>query len=318
MRPGSTLREGRYSRSPTRTDSSSTTGTRPPVPSDGPSASAARARSPVKRSGRGGSGTGERRSSSSLARADRTWPDSFVSCDRRCLPKPCPGSFPVLARRCPALLTSSPVRARSSSHSWCSRAHQPARGGLGRAVAVPAVAVAGDAPQIAVDLQDHGGGALQERTVVSDGDEGAPMGAEMVLQPADGGCVEVIGGLVEQQQFGRRGQHAGQGQPGLLPAGQGAECAVPGEVAEPEAVQRGVGPGIRLVAAAFLVRRQQVAVGREPRVGGLLMRPSPPPPRGSGAPGRGARRGRRRRRPGPCCRGRVRVSGRGGRCRPGS
>lgn len=96
------------------------------------------------------------------------------------------------------------------------------------------------------------------------------MGTEMVLQPADGGCVEVIGGLVEQQQFGRRGQHAGQGQPGLLPAGQGAECAVPGEVAEPEAVQRGVGPGIRLVAAAFLVRRQQVAVGREPRVGGFL------------------------------------------------
>ncbi len=47
---------------------------------------------------------------------------------------------------------------------------------------------------------------------MGDGDERAAVGPEVVLQPADGGGVEVVGGLVEQQEFGGRGQDAGEGQ----------------------------------------------------------------------------------------------------------
>src|SRR5690606_21290805 len=105
-----------------------------------------------------------------------------------------------------------------------------AGGGLGGAVAVPAVPVPGDRAQIAVDLQDHRGDALQERPVVGDRHDGAPVGAQVVLQPADGAGVQVVGRLVEQQQFGGGGQDAGEGEPGLLAAGEGGEGPVTGEV----------------------------------------------------------------------------------------
>ena len=54
----------------------------------------------------------------------------------------------------------------------------------------------------AVDLQDAGGHAAEKRPVVGDEHERSPPAAQELLQPFDGLDVEVVGGLVEQEQVG--------------------------------------------------------------------------------------------------------------------
>ncbi len=96
-------------------------------------------------------------------------------------------------------------------------------GGLGGEVARVAVAVAADRAGVVVDLQDGVGDPVEERPVVGDGDECAAMGAQPLLQPRHRLVVQVVRGLVEQQQFGGRGEGRGQGEPGALTAGERAE-----------------------------------------------------------------------------------------------
>ena len=54
----------------------------------------------------------------------------------------------------------------------------------------------------AVDLADPFGHVVHEVTVVGDGDDGALVLVQELLQPQNRLSVEVVGGLVEQQQVG--------------------------------------------------------------------------------------------------------------------
>ncbi|CAM5528478.1 hypothetical protein SFIMM107S_04380 [Streptomyces griseus] len=111
---------------------------------------------------------------------------------------------------------------------------------------------------------------------MGDRHDGAPVGAQVVLQPADGTGVQVVGRLVEQQQFGGGGQNAGEGQARLLAAGEGGEGPVAGEMGEAEPVESRFGAGLRPVAVAVLIGGEEVSVRGEFRVGGLRVARLPP------------------------------------------
>ncbi len=132
-----------------------------------------------------------------------------------------------------------------------------------------AAAVADDGAAVRVHLQQAGGDAFEEVPVVGDGDGGAAPGTQVLLQPVQGGGVEVVGGLVEQQDLRRARQQRGQPQPDLLPAGERGDGAVAVDQAQAEAAQGALGPGVGLVAAAQFEEGQQVAVlGQGRRVAG--------------------------------------------------
>ena len=84
----------------------------------------------------------------------------------------------------------------------------------GRVVALPR-----DAPA-AVELEDPAGHVVEEVAVVGHGDDGARVLLQMPLQPGHRLRVEVVGGLVQQQQVGRRQQQAAEGHPPALTARQ--------------------------------------------------------------------------------------------------
>jgi hypothetical protein len=63
-----------------------------------------------------------------------------------------------------------------------------------------------------------GGDVVQEALVVGDDDGAAGVGVQELLQPADGQDVQVVGGLVQQQQVGPTHQHLGQQHAQLEPA----------------------------------------------------------------------------------------------------
>ena len=115
--------------------------------------------------------------------------------------------------------------------------------------------VAGDLPHLAA-VDDHGMGrdAVHELAVVGDDDHLVPPGAQELREPADRDDVEVVRGLVEQQQVRLGHQHLGKVQAHLVAAGQRRGMAVEVIVGEPEAVQDRFGL-IGLVDVVF-VRRQ--------------------------------------------------------------
>ena len=55
---------------------------------------------------------------------------------------------------------------------------------------------------------------------MADDDERGAAGVEIALQPFDGGQIEMVGRLVEQQDVGRRRQHAGKRGAPRLAAGK--------------------------------------------------------------------------------------------------
>jgi hypothetical protein len=57
-------------------------------------------------------------------------------------------------------------------------------------------------------------------------DSAPPVGPQEVEQPLAGVVVEVVGGLVQQEQVAAGEQDAGQLDPAALPAGQGPDVAV--------------------------------------------------------------------------------------------
>ena len=52
--------------------------------------------------------------------------------------------------------------------------------------------------------------AFQQPTVVADQHNPRMHPGQLAFQPLDSGEVEMVGGLVKQQDVGRRGEHAGQ------------------------------------------------------------------------------------------------------------
>ena len=91
------------------------------------------------------------------------------------------------------------------------------------------------------------------------------------LEPFQRLDVEVVGGLVEQQEVGVAGQRAGERGAGQLTAAERREAAVEVLVAEAEAVQRRVDALAPVVAAGVLEPRLRAGVGVERRaVGGAV------------------------------------------------
>ena len=74
-----------------------------------------------------------------------------------------------------------------------------------------------------VDLDDLGGNPVQEIAVMGDDDDRAPVVHQIGLQPGDGVHVQVVGGLVQDNQVGLLQEELAQGHPGLLTAGEGAD-----------------------------------------------------------------------------------------------
>ena len=64
-------------------------------------------------------------------------------------------------------------------------------------------------PAAAIELEDPAGHVVEEVTVVGDGDDRAGVVLEEALEPRDRLGVEVVGGLVEQQQVGARAAAGG-------------------------------------------------------------------------------------------------------------
>jgi len=86
--------------------------------------------------------------------------------------------------------------------------------------------------QAAVELHRARADAVQKVAVVADEQQGATKIAQQLGQPADGVEVEVVGGLVEQQQIGQRHQRLRQ-RHALAHATREAADALIGLQAEP-------------------------------------------------------------------------------------
>ena len=74
----------------------------------------------------------------------------------------------------------------------------------------------------AVELEDPAGDVVEEVPVVGDGHDRARVLLQEPLEPVDRLGVEVVRGLVEQQQVGLRQQQPAQRDPASLTAGQRA------------------------------------------------------------------------------------------------
>ena len=87
------------------------------------------------------------------------------------------------------------------------------------------VALEGDAAA-AVELEDPAGDVVEEVAVVGDGDDRARVLLQMPFEPGDRLGVEVVGGLVEQQQVGLLQQQPAEGDAAPLAAGEGGDVGV--------------------------------------------------------------------------------------------
>ena len=65
------------------------------------------------------------------------------------------------------------------------------------------------------------GNSLQQAAVMADQHDAGAHAGQFPFQPFDAGQVKVVGGFVQQQDVGYRGQHAGQGGAPRLAARQG-------------------------------------------------------------------------------------------------
>ena len=110
--------------------------------------------------------------------------------------------------------------------------------------------VAGEAAQQAtIQFDDAGGHLVEKAPVVGDDDGGRPR-IDDGFQRLDGLDVEVVGGLVEQQQVGLQGERQGQGGALVLAAGQAIGAGVR---IDTEAVHFGAQAGLQRPVAALVV-----------------------------------------------------------------
>ena len=92
----------------------------------------------------------------------------------------------------------------------------------------------------AVELQHSGGDAIEQMAVVRDQHQAAPEGEEALLEPRHRAQIEVVGRLIEHQEFRRMRQHPGQCHPFGLAARQRPDVFVDGR-AHAETLQRRLG-----------------------------------------------------------------------------
>ena len=112
-----------------------------------------------------------------------------------------------------------------------------------------------EAAAAGLELEHRGAHRLQEPAVVRHQHDGGVERLQMRFQPLERLDVEVVGGLVEQQQVGIAGQRAGQRRARELAAAEGLQAAVHVRVAEAEPVQRAVDALAPGVAARVLEPR---------------------------------------------------------------
>ena len=82
----------------------------------------------------------------------------------------------------------------------------------------------------AIELDDARGDRVEKAAVVGDADHGAGEALQQPFEPADGGEVEMVGGLVEQQHVGLSGQRPRQRDALLPAAGQRSDQRVGGQL----------------------------------------------------------------------------------------
>ena len=87
------------------------------------------------------------------------------------------------------------------------------------------------------DLDDLVDGHVEEVAVVRNQHEGVGIVRQIIFQPVAGFEIEMVGGLVEQQQVGLLQQQLGQREAHLPAAGKLLGLAVPVVLAEAQAVE---------------------------------------------------------------------------------
>ena len=88
---------------------------------------------------------------------------------------------------------------------------------------------------VALEVQDAGDGLVEQVEVVADHEQRAPVGAHEAEQPLLGVAVEVVGGLVEEQEVAAGEQDPGDLHPAPLAARQRTDRQVEAVALEPEA-----------------------------------------------------------------------------------
>ena len=102
----------------------------------------------------------------------------------------------------------------------------------------------------AVKLKNPAGDIIEKIAVMGYGDHCTPVLLQMVLQPGDRFGIQVVGGLVQQQDVWLGQQQAGQGHPAALAARDHTDRCVRGRAAQGvhSQFQTAVkGPGVVLV-----------------------------------------------------------------------
>jgi len=103
-----------------------------------------------------------------------------------------------------------------------------------------------------VDLDDPAYHPVQEPAVVGDGQHGALVTVQILLQPFGGPEIQVVGGLVQQEDVGILQNQAGQVDPGLLPAGEGGKKLPPHVLGNLQAIAHLIQLRLGIVAAPRL------------------------------------------------------------------
>ena len=101
---------------------------------------------------------------------------------------------------------------------------------------------------LVIDVGGVGGDAVEKVAVVRDGDEGAVVAVQEVLQPVDGVEIEVVGGLVEEQGFGLAEEGLGEEDAHFLAALELAHLALVDCFGDVETVEENGGVGFGGVA----------------------------------------------------------------------
>ena len=102
--------------------------------------------------------------------------------------------------------------------------------------------------RLVVDVGDVGADGVEEVAVVGDGDEGAIVADEELLEPVDGVEIEIVGGLVEEQGLRVAEEGLAEQDADLLTALELGHPAVVEFVADVEALEKDGGVRLGLVA----------------------------------------------------------------------
>ena len=104
-----------------------------------------------------------------------------------------------------------------------------------------------------VDFGDLGDDAVHELAVVRGHEQGTGVGLQKLLKPDNAFEVEVVGGLVHQEDVGASQQHPREGDAHLPPAGECADVAIDLVVLEAEPVEDFAGLSFERVAVQVLI-----------------------------------------------------------------